>query len=322
MVEKNVRTYNTSKRCYIFHDFRLPFETANQHCMAHHTGTLAIPNDNEYLSDIFFGLTNFNDSRIPFYRIGLSRQNNETKWINKSEFTGDNVVERPDAAESCVGFAIRDEEDYYDEFRFHSFNCSEPVGFVCEKQNQKTIEKPTTPRATTKKSNATKLTPTVTIKQVNVVENSSIGFQSTTVGSSNTLLLASCISAACVILALIAVAIFLIVKKKRNHNSGKNPNEKVEYYCTAPLRQEDTGRIKDFSSDYATVEEEEGYSSVPLDYDHLVLNPSSACPQAMYSEVDKEIRKPENVDSDDSSNAAPEQNEDVKALYATVNKNR
>ena len=58
-------------------------------------------------------------------------------------------------------------------------------------------------------------------------------------------------------------------------------------YYTVPLQQEDTGEKRDFSSDYATVEEQGRYSTVPLDSDYVVLNSSSACPQAMYAEIDR-----------------------------------
>ena len=68
---------------------------------------------------------------------------------------------RDDAKDSCNGFAIRNER--FNELRFHSFNCSDSLRFVCEKQNQKTYEKPTTSRATAKKPYSTKLTPTATL---------------------------------------------------------------------------------------------------------------------------------------------------------------
>ena len=51
---------------------------------------------------------------------------------------------RDDAKDSCNGFAIRNER--FDELRFHSFNCSDSLRFVCEKQNQKAFEKSTTSR--------------------------------------------------------------------------------------------------------------------------------------------------------------------------------
>ena len=57
----------------------------------------------------------------------------------------------------------------------------------------------------------------------------------------------------------------------------------------------------------------------------MVLHPSSACPQVTYAEIDKHTNIHENVvNSNDCPNVATEetQNDDVKALYATVNKNR
>ena len=294
MVE-NVRNDNISKGFYLFYNSRLPFEEANQHCTKHHDGTLAIPNDDESLSAVSRELkTQFNEFGAPFYRIGLSRQNNTIKWIHGIKFTGGDLSNRTDATESCIGFAVRHEANIT-RLRFHSWNCSYPLRYVCEKQNQKAIEKPTT-----KKPNSTKLTPTTTLlpsasrnPAKEKVENTPTTFRSTTTGSNNTALLAGCISAAFVILVLIAVAIFLIVRKKRNHDSGKKSSEKDVSYYTIPLQQEDTGEKRDFSSDYATVEEKRGYSSVPLDSDYVILNSFSACPQAMYAEIDKDSNKHE-----------------------------
>ena len=349
MVVENVRNYNTGKGFYLFHDSRLSFEEANQHCITHHDGTLALPNDDESLSAISRELkTQFNEFGAPFYRIGLSRQNNTIKWINGIKFTGGDLSNRPDATESCIGFAVRHEVNIT-RLRFHSWNCSYPLRYVCEKQNQKAIEKFTTPRATTKKSISTKIIPTTaplpspssnTAKEeritivdpsripktlVNVVENTSTTFPSSITGSSNLALLAGCISAACVILALIAVAIFLIARRKQSPDSTKKSSEENVHHGTVPLQQEDTSEKRDVSSDYATLKEQGGYSSVPLDYDHMVLHPSSACPQVTYAEIDKHTNIHENVaNSNDSPNVATvqTQNDDVKALYATVNKNR
>ena len=83
------------------------------------------------------------------------------------------------------------------------------------------------------------------------------------------------------------------MRKKRNHDSGKKSSEKDVSYYTVPLQQEDTGEERDFSSDYATVEEQGGYSTVPLDSDYEVLNSSSASLQAMYAEIDKDSNKHE-----------------------------
>ena len=159
MVVENVRNYNISKGFYLFYDSRLPFEEANQHCITHHDGTLAIPNDDESLSAISRELkTQFNEFGDSFfYRIALSRQNNTIMWINGIKFTGDDLSNRPDAAESCIGFAVRHEVNI-PRLRFHSWNCSYPLRYVCEKQNQKAIEKPST-----KKPNSIKLTPTTTL---------------------------------------------------------------------------------------------------------------------------------------------------------------
>ena len=116
----------------------------------------------------------------------------------------------------------------------------------------------------------------------------------------------------------------LIVRKKRSSDSTKKPNENDVHYSTVLLQHEDTSEKRDFYFDYAILEEQGGYSSVPLDYDQVDLHPSSACPQVTYAEIDRHTNIHENVDSNDSSNASTEQtqNDDVKVLYATVNKNR
>ena len=62
------------------------------------------------------------------------------------------------------------------------------------------------------------------------------------------------------------------------------------YYNTIPLQQEVSCEKTDFS-DYATLEEEGGYSTVQPDFDRLVLNSSSACPQVTYAEVEKDTTK-------------------------------
>ena len=261
MLVENVRNYNTSKAHYLFHNSRLPFEEANQHCITHHDGTLAIPNDDESLSAISRKLKRqFNEFGDPFfYRVGLSRQNNTTKWINGIKFTGGDLSHRPDATESCIGFAVRHEVNIPD-LRFHLWNCSIPLRYVCEKQNQKVIEKFTTPRAATKKTISTKIVPTTTplpspssntakeeritivypsrIPKTldNVVENTFTTFPSSITGSSNLALLAGCISATCVILALIAVAIVLIARKKRSSDSTKKPSEENVHHNTVPLQ--------------------------------------------------------------------------------------
>ena len=190
MVVENVRTYSTSKRFYIFHNSRLPFQTANQHCMVHHNGTLAVPNDNESITFLSRELeTQFSAFGSPFHRIGLLQQNNKTKWVNERKFTGNtrDLVRHSDAAESCIGFTVRHETNI-PELRFHSWNCSYPLRYVCEKQNQKAIEKPTT-----QKLNSTKLTPTTTLlpsasrnPAKEEVENTPTIFRSTTTGSNNT----------------------------------------------------------------------------------------------------------------------------------------
>ena len=120
---------------------------------------LAIPNDDESLSAISRELkTQFNEFEDSFfYRIALSRQSNTIMWINGIKFTGGDLSNRPDATESCIGFAVRHEANIT-RLRFHSWNCSYPLRYVCEKQNQKAIEKPTT-----KKPNSIKLTPTTTL---------------------------------------------------------------------------------------------------------------------------------------------------------------
>ena len=158
-----------------------------------------------------------------------------------------------------------------------------------------------------------------------IVENTRTTFRSATSGSSKTALLAGCISSVCVILALIAIAIFLIMRRKRNFDTETNTSEKVVLYSTVLLQQNDTGDKRDFCSDYTALKEQGGYSFVSLDYEHVVLNPSSACPRVTYAEINKDTNKHENVaHSDDSPNAATEQtqNDDMKALYATVNKNK
>ena len=75
------------------------------------------------------------------------------------------------------------------------------------------------------------------------------------------------------------------MRRKKNFDTGTNTSEKVVLYRTVSLQQNDTGDKRDFCSDYTALKEQGGYSSVSLHYEHVVLNPSSACPQVTYAEV-------------------------------------
>ena len=305
-MEENSDTYATNKRAYIYCYSRATYETANEECRDSHNGTLAIPNNEETLKDLFDGFGKLNEGDA-WFRIGLSKRNGVFEWINGSKFTENGKVFNNFSPSNCIGYAINS-GDTFSTAKFYNVGCSHQIQYICEKQLRtkgRTIVKPRIPKT-----------------QVNVVENTPITFRSTTAGSSNTALLAGCISAACVIFALIAVAIFLIVRRKRSPDSTKKTSEKDVFYSIIPVQHEGTGEKTDFS-DYATLEEEGGYSTVQPDYDRLVLNSSPACPQVTYAEVEKDTTNNENVvNSNDSLNTSAEQtpNDDVKALYATVNK--
>ena len=277
-MEKNSDTYATNKRAYIYYYSRATYETANEECRDSHNGTLAIPNNEETLKDLFNGFGKLNKGDF-WFRIGLSKRNGVFKWINGSKFTENGKVFNNFSPSNCIGYAINS-GDTFSTAKFYNVGCSRQIQYICEKQlrtKEKSIVKPRMPKT-----------------QVNVVENTPTTFRLTTAGSSNTALLAGCISAACVILALIAVAVFLIVKRKRSPDSTKQPSEKDVYYSTIPLQHEVSGKKRDVSSDYATLEEQGGYSTVQPDFDRLVLNSSSACPQVTYAEVEKDTTKYEN----------------------------
>ena len=309
-MEKNSDTYATNKRAYIYYYSRDTYENANEECRDSHNGTLAIANNEETLKDLFDGFGKVN-KRDVWFRIGLSKRNGVFKWINGSKFTENRKISDSFSSSDCFGYAIN-AGDTFSTARFYNVGCSNQIQYICEKRLRtkgKSIGKPRIPKT-----------------QVNVVENTPTTFRSTAAGISNTALLTGCISAAFVILALIAVAIFLIVRRKRSPDFTKKPKKKTEkdvYYSTIPLQPEVSGEKRDVSSDYATLEEERGYSTVQPDFDHLVLNSLSACPQVTSAEVEKDTAKYENVvNSNDSPNTLAEQtpNDDVKALYATVNK--
>ena len=308
-MEENTDAYATNKRAYIYHYSRATYDAANEECRDSHNGTLAVPNNEETLKDLFDGFEKFN-VLYGLFRIGLSKRGGVFEWINRSKFTENRKISDIFLSSDCIGYAIRP-SDGFSEATFYNLACSKKLFYVCETQQLRTegrtIVKPTR----------------IPKPKVNVVESTPTTFRSTTAGSNNPALLAGCISAACLILVLIAVAVFLIVRKKRSPDSSKKSSEKDVYYNVVPLQRKDTGEKTDFS-DYATLEEQGKYSTVQSDYDRLVLNPSSACPQVTRAEVGKDTKKYENVNSKDSPNASPKQtpNDDVKALYATVNKNR
>ena len=133
------------------------------------------------------------NKRDAWFRIGLSKRDGVFEWINGNKFTENRKISNSFPPSGCIGYAINAGNTFLTA-KFYNVDCSDQIQYICKKQLRtkgKFIGKPRIPNT-----------------QVNVVENTPTTFRSTTAGSSNSALLAGCISAACVILALITVAIF------------------------------------------------------------------------------------------------------------------
>ena len=163
------------------------------------------------------------NKRDTWIRIGLSKRDGVFEWINGSKFTENRKILNILAPSNCIGYAINS-GDTFSTAKFYNVGCSTEIQYICEKRLRtkgRTIVKPRMPKT-----------------QVNVVENTPTTFQSTTAGSSNTALLAGCISAACHPCFNCCRHIFDCEKEKkpRLHKETQKENRKgcvLQYNSTA-----------------------------------------------------------------------------------------
>ena len=305
MEEHNTLTYNTSKRSYIYHKEGLDFQDANEHCKTNHNGTLVIADNEQTLRDLLGSYQKYKLDLKGYFRIGLKQQNGLLNWIDGNNCSDNsNLVFPANAKESCKGFAVLFQDQKLKvEPKFYAVNCSYPLPYICKKSAS--IE-------------TTTMSLTNSITSLNIeqdqLENTDI-ITAATNTNDNTVVLAVCVIAFCIVFALI---VFFLARKLRKCQRVRKSNVNDLYYCSDAINNKyanaANGSNQPISAslpEYATIHEIGRQPAADPEHKHSALPPTSL--QATYAVIDKN-----KMTHEDETNCAS--NEFASSLNTSLDK--